>query len=319
MRSSQVADEADHVDVLVNNAGYGLYGPVEQLPMDEIRRQFETNFFGLVRLTQLVLPRMRAARPDGSSTCRRWAGGHPAWRRVLPRVETRGGVPERRVAGRGAPVRHRRGLDRARPGQDRLERRRQPPSVRRPTRPTDDWATTPTWRSRTPWQAAFSAVTEGPMSRLSLDADGIAKVMVKAATTRRPRTRYLINPVAKSSVAAKACCPTDSTTPYCAGSTACPDGAAGPARATAPPAAILAGQCALTDAVDPNLGQVLVVTAGEAATRAGIGRVPDVVDVGQHDRLLDREPDEPDTVRVHRSARSRATEPQVRDDELARS
>ena len=50
---------AGAVAVLVNNAGYGLYGPVEQLSMDEIRRQFETNFFGLVRLTQLVLPGMR--------------------------------------------------------------------------------------------------------------------------------------------------------------------------------------------------------------------------------------------------------------------
>src|SRR5262249_13377821 len=50
---------AGPVGVLINNAGYGLYGPVEQLPMAEIRRQFETNFFGLVRLTQLVLPGMR--------------------------------------------------------------------------------------------------------------------------------------------------------------------------------------------------------------------------------------------------------------------
>ena len=54
-----VEEAAGPVAVLVNNAGYGLYGPVEQLPMDEIRRQFETNFFGLVRLTQLVLPGMR--------------------------------------------------------------------------------------------------------------------------------------------------------------------------------------------------------------------------------------------------------------------
>lgn len=48
------------VDALVNNAGYGLEGAVEDIPMDEIRRQFETNFFGLVRMCQLVLPGMRA-------------------------------------------------------------------------------------------------------------------------------------------------------------------------------------------------------------------------------------------------------------------
>lgn len=53
--------EARHgaVDLLVNNAGYGLNGPVEELPLAEIRRQFETNVFGLVRLSQLVLPAMR--------------------------------------------------------------------------------------------------------------------------------------------------------------------------------------------------------------------------------------------------------------------
>jgi NAD(P)-dependent dehydrogenase (short-subunit alcohol dehydrogenase family) len=48
------------VDVLVNNAGYGLNGPIEELEMGDLRRQFETNVFGLVRLSQLVLPAMRA-------------------------------------------------------------------------------------------------------------------------------------------------------------------------------------------------------------------------------------------------------------------
>jgi NAD(P)-dependent dehydrogenase (short-subunit alcohol dehydrogenase family) len=47
---------------LVNNAGYSLSGALETLPMEEVRRQFETNVFGLLRLTQLVLPQMRAAR-----------------------------------------------------------------------------------------------------------------------------------------------------------------------------------------------------------------------------------------------------------------
>jgi short-subunit dehydrogenase len=56
------AVEAEHgaVGALVNNAGYGEYGPVEEVPLDAVRRQFETNVFGLLRLTQLVLPAMRA-------------------------------------------------------------------------------------------------------------------------------------------------------------------------------------------------------------------------------------------------------------------
>ena len=48
------------VGVLVNNAGYSQSGAVESVPMDAVRRQFETNVFGLVRMCQLVLPGMRA-------------------------------------------------------------------------------------------------------------------------------------------------------------------------------------------------------------------------------------------------------------------
>src|SRR5213592_2506898 len=47
------------VGVLVNNAGYSQSGAVEEVPLDAVRRQFETNVFGLVRLTQMVLPGMR--------------------------------------------------------------------------------------------------------------------------------------------------------------------------------------------------------------------------------------------------------------------
>ncbi len=56
--------EAEHggVDVLVNNAGFGLTGAVETLSLDEVRRQFETNLFGPLWLTQRVLPGMRRAR-----------------------------------------------------------------------------------------------------------------------------------------------------------------------------------------------------------------------------------------------------------------
>jgi NAD(P)-dependent dehydrogenase (short-subunit alcohol dehydrogenase family) len=54
--------ETGRIDVLVNNAGYGSYGALEDVPLDEARRQFEVNIFGLARLTQLILPTMRAQR-----------------------------------------------------------------------------------------------------------------------------------------------------------------------------------------------------------------------------------------------------------------
>ena len=50
------------IDVLLNNAGYGAYGPLEATPMDVIRRQFDVNLFGLVETIQAVLPGMRARR-----------------------------------------------------------------------------------------------------------------------------------------------------------------------------------------------------------------------------------------------------------------
>jgi NADP-dependent 3-hydroxy acid dehydrogenase YdfG len=58
VRSVEEAEGA--VGVLVNNAGYSQSGAIETVAMDAVRRQFETNVFGLVQLTQLVLPKMRA-------------------------------------------------------------------------------------------------------------------------------------------------------------------------------------------------------------------------------------------------------------------
>lgn len=54
-----IISESGRIDVLVNNAGYGLVGAFEDLSMDEIRHQFETNFFGVIRVMQSVLPLMR--------------------------------------------------------------------------------------------------------------------------------------------------------------------------------------------------------------------------------------------------------------------
>ena len=54
-----IGEKEGGIDVLVNNAGYGSYGAIEDVPMEEARRQFDVNMFGLARLTQLVLPGMR--------------------------------------------------------------------------------------------------------------------------------------------------------------------------------------------------------------------------------------------------------------------
>ena len=63
MSAAVAAVEAEHGHVwgLVNNAGYSQSGAVESIPLDSIRRQFETNVFGLIRMCQLVLPGMREA------------------------------------------------------------------------------------------------------------------------------------------------------------------------------------------------------------------------------------------------------------------
>jgi NAD(P)-dependent dehydrogenase (short-subunit alcohol dehydrogenase family) len=62
----RIIAEQGRIDVLVNNAGYGSYGAVEDVPLDEARRQFEVNLFGLARLVQLVTPHMREqGRLDG--------------------------------------------------------------------------------------------------------------------------------------------------------------------------------------------------------------------------------------------------------------
>src|SRR5215471_1843015 len=206
MTQAVAAVEADAgpVGVLINNAGYGLYGPVEQVPMAEIRRQFETNFFGLVRLTQLVLPGMRR-RGRGRILNVSSMGG----RITLPggafyhaskyAVEAFSDALRMEVAQFGIQV-------------VLIE----PGPVKTPWTDTAAGSLAeaaggsaadgggggdPYAAYKAAVGVSFGRTTSGFVARLGSDAQDIAKVISRAATARRPHTRYLINPVARGVVA----------------------------------------------------------------------------------------------------------------------
>ena len=201
---------AGPVGVLVNNAGYGLYGTVEQLPMAEIRRQFETNFFGLVRLTQLVLPGMRAAGGGrilnvSSMGGRATLPGGAFYHASKYAVEALSDALRMEVAQFGidvvliepGPVRT--------PWNDvaagSVAASAAPGGAASSSAANGNGAGTDPYAGfKDAVTAAFSTATDGPLARFSSSADDIAKVITRAVTARRPRTRYLINPVARTTV-----------------------------------------------------------------------------------------------------------------------
>ena len=195
-----VEAEAGAVGVVINNAGYGLYGPVEQLPMAEIRRQFETNFFGLVRLTQLVLPGMR----------RRGRGRILNVSSMGGRITLPGGAfyhaSKYAVEALSDALR----MEAAQFGIDVVLI--EPGPVKTPwndvaagslaTAADGPAADGDAYREyKAAVGASFGKAQAGLFGRLGSTPEDIAKVITQAVTARRPRARYLINPVAKSLVA----------------------------------------------------------------------------------------------------------------------
>jgi NAD(P)-dependent dehydrogenase (short-subunit alcohol dehydrogenase family) len=57
---AELISKTGRIDVLINNAGVGITGPLEEIPMDEMKRNFETNLFGPINMTNAVLPSMRS-------------------------------------------------------------------------------------------------------------------------------------------------------------------------------------------------------------------------------------------------------------------
>jgi len=189
-----VEDEHGQVGTLINNAGYGAYGPVEEISIADARKEFETNVFGLGRMCQLVLPGMRAA-GRGRIVNISSMGGRvtfPAggWYHASKyAVEALSDALRMEVAGFGIQV------VLVEPGLIRTEFG----SVASGGL-TGAGSDGPYAKLRT----TADAVTEqGYQSRLAVGPDAVAKTVQRAMESARPRARYVITPAAKALVQIK--------------------------------------------------------------------------------------------------------------------
>lgn len=190
---NEIVDAHGSVGALVNNAGYGEYGPIEEVSVDQWRRQFETNVFGVVRMTQQVLPSMRAAKNGRIITISSMGGrmtlpGGGAYHASKYAVESLSDALRFEVRGFGVDV-----------------------SLIEPGPVTSDFV----------HEATATSVTEGPYAEFSRvvaernagayaatrgvnSADDIAAVVQRSLDSARPRSRYLIGGTARSLVGARA-------------------------------------------------------------------------------------------------------------------
>jgi NADP-dependent 3-hydroxy acid dehydrogenase YdfG len=191
MRAAVAAvEEADgSVGALVNNAGYSQSGAVETVPMDELRRQFETNVFGLVRMCQLVLPGMRKAGRGRIVNLSSMGGkvvfpGGGAYHGTKFAVEAISDALRFEVRGFGVHV-----------------------SIIEPGLIKTSFGETavgsvphqegPYAKFNTAVAAATAGAYDGAFGKLGGGPDAVAKAIEKAITAKRPRTRYPVTASAR--------------------------------------------------------------------------------------------------------------------------
>jgi NAD(P)-dependent dehydrogenase (short-subunit alcohol dehydrogenase family) len=200
MRAAVATVEQEHgaVGVLVNNAGYSQGGAIETVPMDAVRRQFETNVFGVVRLTQLVLAKMRAQRwgkivnvgSMGGRLTFPGAGHYHATKHALEAISD---ALRFEVRGFGIDV------ILLEPGLITTEFGHAATA----SMPDIGGAEDPYAH----FNAAVAAVTagayDGPMRHLGAGPERVAKVLERAITRSHPPGRITITPSAKLSIATR--------------------------------------------------------------------------------------------------------------------
>jgi len=188
---SAVEEAEGSVGALVNNAGYSHSGAVETLDLDDVRRQFETNVFGLVRMSQLALPGMRRRRWGRIVNMSSMGGrltfpGGGAYHATKYAVEAFSDALRFEVAGFGiAVVVIEPGLIKTKFGETAA-------------------ATVDTGEEQGPYAEFNSVVSkgtaevyEGPLARLGAGPEAVAKKVERAITARRPRTRYPVTASAR--------------------------------------------------------------------------------------------------------------------------
>ena len=188
----QVEREHGAVGVLVNNAGYSQSGTIEEVDLDAVRRQFETNVFGAVRMCQLVLPGMRRARAGrivnissmGANFVFPGGGFYHATKSALDAISD---ALRFEVRGFGVDVVI------IQPGLIMTEFGETATS-------SIDSATAgdPAYAQFNAKLAAATKATyeQGPLARLGGPPEAVAKVIEKAITAKRPKARYLVTPSA---------------------------------------------------------------------------------------------------------------------------
>jgi short-subunit dehydrogenase len=187
---SEVEQAEGGIDVLVNNAGYSQNGAVESIPLDSVRAQFETNVFGLIRMSQLVLPGMRERGSGrivnmGSMGGKLTFPGGGIYHATKHAVEAISDAMRFEVAGFGVQVAL------LEPGLIKTEFG---------ATSVDSIAAADDGVYGEFNQAVGDATTnayEGPIGKLGGGPEAVAEVVEKAITAKRPRARYTVTPSAR--------------------------------------------------------------------------------------------------------------------------
>jgi NAD(P)-dependent dehydrogenase (short-subunit alcohol dehydrogenase family) len=187
------------VGALVNNAGYSQSGAVETVPLDDVRRQFETNVFGLLRMSQLVLPGMRSRRKGRIVNLSSMGGkltfpGGGIYHATKHAVEALSDAMRFEVRGFGVDVVVvEPGLIRTSFGDAAVQ------SVPREDGPYAEF--------NRAVAKATARVYDGPLGRLGAGPDAVAKVIERALTADHPRTRYKVTASARVLMAQRSLLP----------------------------------------------------------------------------------------------------------------